>query len=35
MRDNTSQIGIGQLGAWLIGEFGEILVNGQAEDEAG
>lgn len=35
MRDNTSQMGIAQLGAWLVGEFGEILVNGQAEDEAG
>lgn len=35
MRDNINQIGIAQLGCWLVGEFGEMLVNGQAQDEEG
>ena len=35
MRDNINQIGITQLGCWLVGEFGEMLVNGSAEDETG
>jgi hypothetical protein len=30
MRDNINQIGIAQLGCWLVGEFGEMLVNGLA-----
>jgi AP-1 complex subunit gamma-1 len=34
MRDNINQIGIVQLGCWLVGEFGELLVNGQAVDES-
>lgn len=28
MRDNINQIGMAQLGCWLVGEFGEMLVNG-------
>jgi hypothetical protein len=33
MRDNINQIGMAQLGCWLVGEFGEMLINGQARDE--
>lgn len=35
MKDNINQIGMNQLGAWLVGEFGELLVNGKAIDEVG
>ena len=35
MRENVKQIGIAQLGCWLVGEFGEMLVNGAARDEIG
>ena len=35
MRDNVQQIGIAQLGCWLVGEFGEMLVNGTTRDEIG
>jgi hypothetical protein len=35
MRDNINQIGMAQLGCWLIGEYGEMLVNGQSVDETG
>jgi hypothetical protein len=33
MRDNINQIGMAQLGCWLVGEFGEMLINGQAREE--
>jgi AP-1 complex subunit gamma-1 len=32
MKENLNQIGMVQLGIWLVGEFGEMLVNGQARD---
>jgi AP-1 complex subunit gamma-1 len=32
MKENLNQIGMVQLGVWLVGEFGEMLVNGQARD---
>ena len=35
MKENINQIGIAQLGCWLVGEFGEMLINGQAQDETG
>ena len=35
MTANVNQIGMAQLGCWLVGEFGEMLVNGVARDEAG
>lgn len=35
MKENLNQIGMVQLGVWLVGEFGEMLVNGQARDPDG
>jgi len=35
MQENISQMGLIQLGCWLVGEFGEMLANGQAVDEDG
>ena len=35
MRDNINQIGLVQLGCWLVGEYGEMMVLGQATDESG
>lgn len=35
MKDNLNQIGIVQLGIWLVGEFGEMLINGSAKDPDG
>lgn len=32
MKENMEQAGLQQLGVWLIGEFGELLVNGQTKD---
>lgn len=32
MKENLNQIGMVQLGIWLVGEFGEMLVNGSARD---
>jgi hypothetical protein len=32
MKENMNQIGLLQLGIWLVGEFGEMLVNGTARD---
>lgn len=31
-KENLNQIGMVQLGVWMIGEFGEMLVNGSARD---
>jgi len=35
LKENINQIGLSQLGVWLIGEFGEILVNGTAKNPEG
>lgn len=35
MRENLNQIGMVQLGVWLLGEFGEMLINGTAKDPDG
>ena len=35
LKENINQMGLAQLGCWLIGEFGEILVNGQAKNPEG
>lgn len=35
MKENLNQIGMVQLGVWLLGEFGEMLVNGSARDPDG
>lgn len=35
MRENMNQIGMVQLGVWLLGEFGEMLINGTATDPDG
>jgi AP-1 complex subunit gamma-1 len=35
MKENLNQIGMVQLGVWLLGEFGEMLVNGAATDPDG
>jgi|JI10StandDraft_1071094.scaffolds.fasta_scaffold160878_3 AP-1 complex subunit gamma-1 len=32
MKENIEQSGLQQLGVWLIGEFGDLLVNGQTMD---
>lgn len=32
MKENLNQVGLVQLGIWLIGEFGELLVNGSTTD---
>jgi AP-1 complex subunit gamma-1 len=35
MKENLNQIGLVQLGIWLVGEFGEMLVNGSAKNPDG
>lgn len=35
MKENLQQIGMVQLGVWLVGEFGEMLINGTAKDPDG
>lgn len=35
MKENLNQIGMVQLGVWLLGEFGEMLINGAAKDPDG
>lgn len=35
MKENINQVGMVQLGCWLCGEFGEMLVNGTAQDPDG
>ena len=35
MKENLSLIGLVQLGVWLIGEFGEMLVNGSCKNSDG
>lgn len=35
MKDNIGQIGMAQLGVWLVGEFGEMLCSGKSVDEMG
>lgn len=33
MKDNINQMGIVQLGSWLVGEFGEMLIEGQKDSD--
>jgi len=35
MKENLNQIGLVQLGVWLTGEFGEMLVNGSCKNPDG
>ena len=35
MKENLNQVGMVQLGVWLLGEFGEMLINGAASDPDG
>jgi AP-1 complex subunit gamma-1 len=35
LKENLSQIGLVQLGVWLVGEFGEMLVNGSCKNPDG
>jgi len=35
MKENLNQIGLVQLGVWLVGEFGEMLVNGTCKNPDG
>ena len=35
MKENLNQIGLVQLGIWLTGEFGEMLVNGSCKNPDG
>jgi len=35
MKENIDQIGLVQLGIWLVGEFGEMLVNGTCKNPDG
>lgn len=35
MKDNLNQVGLVQLGIWLVGEFGEMLVNGSCKNPDG
>ena len=35
MKENLNQIGLVQLGIWLVGEFGEMLVNGSCKNPDG
>lgn len=35
MKENINQMGIVQLGCWLVGEFGEMLVDGSAKGPDG
>lgn len=35
MKDNVNQMGLVQLGCWLVGEFGEMLIDGSIKDADG
>ena len=35
LKENITQAGLAQLGVWLVGEFGEMLVNGTAKSPEG
>ena len=35
MKDNINQMGMVQLGVWLVGEFGEMLIDGTAKGQDG
>ena len=35
MKENLNQIGLVQLGVWLVGEFGEMLINGSCKNPDG
>ena len=35
LKENLNQIGLVQLGVWLVGEFGEMLVNGSCKNPDG
>lgn len=35
MKENLNQVGLVQLGIWLVGEFGEMLVNGTCKNPDG
>lgn len=35
MKDNLNQVGLVQLGVWLVGEFGEMLTNGSCKNPDG
>ena len=35
MKDNLNYVGLVQLGIWLVGEFGEMLVNGTCKNPDG
>ena len=35
MKDNLRQVGLVQLGCWIVGEFGEMLVNGSCKNPDG
>jgi len=35
MRENINQMGMVQLGSWLVGEFGEMLIDGSSTDAEG
>lgn len=35
MKENLNQVGLVQLGVWLVGEFGEMLVNGTCKNPDG
>lgn len=35
MKENLNQVGMVQLGVWLLGEFGEMLINGAASEPDG
>jgi len=35
MKENINQIGLVQLGVWLVGEFGEMLINGTCKNPDG
>jgi len=35
MKENLNQVGLVQLGIWVVGEFGEMLVNGSCKNPDG
>ncbi len=35
MKENLNQVGLVQLGIWLVGEFGEMLINGTCKNPDG
>ena len=35
MKENINQMGMNQLGVWLVGEFGEMLIDGTAKGPTG